>query len=59
MTSGTRPVATSPEPPSGEDTTNSGDAFKAEPERGGCFQLGWGCLPVVVAGFGLLPLMMF
>jgi hypothetical protein len=52
-------VATSPEPPSGEDTTNSGDAFKAEPERGGCFQLGWGCLPVVVAGFGLLPLMMF
>ena len=41
------------------DTTDSGDSFKAEPERGGCFQLGWGCLPVIVAGFGLLPLMMF
>ena len=52
-------MATNPEGGGGAETTESGDAFKAEPERGGCFQLGWGCLPVVVAGFGLLPLMIF
>jgi hypothetical protein len=42
--------------------TNDGSdraQFEAEPERGGCLKLGWGCLPVVFAGFGLLPLMMF
>ncbi len=40
-------------------TTETTDEFKADPERGGCMKLGWGCLPVLVAGFGLMPLMMF
>jgi hypothetical protein len=52
-------VATNEDAGATGETGESGDAFKAEPERGGCFQLGWGCLPVVIAGFGLLPMMMF
>ena len=52
-------MATSPEPAPGESRTDSGDEFKAEPEAGGCLKLGWGCLPMVVAGVGLLPLIRF
>ena len=26
-----------------------------DPERGGCLNLGWGCLPVVTAGLLILP----
>lgn len=52
-------MATNDETGAAGKTSDSGDAFKAEPERGGCFQLGWGCLPVLVAGVGLLPLIGF
>jgi hypothetical protein len=52
-------VATDEDSGPADDTLDSGDAFKAEPERGGCFQLGWGCLPVIAVALGLLPLAMF
>jgi hypothetical protein len=42
---------------SGATETDSGDAFKAKPEGGGCLNLGWGCLPVLVAGLTLVPLL--
>jgi hypothetical protein len=39
--------------------TSDEEPFAAEPERGGCLKLGWGCLPVLLVGFGVLPLTMF
>ena len=44
---------------SGEETTRTTDEFEAKPEGGGCLKFGWGCLPVLVAGLGLLPLIGF
>ena len=34
-------------------------AGEPDPRGGGCLKLGWGCLPMVVAGVGLLPLIRF
>jgi hypothetical protein len=39
--------------------TEQGAEFKAEPEGGGCLRLGWGCLPVLIAGIGLIPMFGF
>ena len=39
------------EPSGGEGDT----AGKPDPAGGGCLSLGWGCLPVLVAGMLLVP----
>jgi hypothetical protein len=36
------------------DAASESDAGIADPERGGCLRLGWGCLPLV-GGVALLP----
>ncbi|HVM37532.1 MAG TPA: hypothetical protein VM265_03995 [Sphingomicrobium sp.] len=36
------------------DPSTRSDAGAADPERGGCMRLGWGCLPVM-AVIALLP----
>ncbi len=38
------------------EATEGGDAAST---RGGCLNLGWGCLPVLVGGVLLLPLGLF
>jgi hypothetical protein len=40
-------------PPHAGDTEAPGSA-SADPARGGCLKLGWGCLPVLL-GFMLIP----
>ena len=44
-------------PPNALDTAPAGSA-EADPARGGCLKLGWGCLPVLL-GFALLPAGLF
>jgi hypothetical protein len=48
-------------PPSGRANVATNDpqdsSERPMSENGGCLNLGWGCLPVLIATFGFVPLL--
>jgi hypothetical protein len=53
-------VATNDDPETIEDLEpDTGEPVGSGPKRGGCLDLGWGCLPVIVGVFVGVPAIWF